>query len=443
MSMLPRLRMGVMILVLLGCRTESAAPVVIEFWAMGREGEVVQQLVTDFERRVPGVQVRVQQIPWSAAHEKLLTAYVGNAMPDVFQVGNTWIPEFVALGAIEPLGERMAHSPSVRSDDYFPGILDTNVIDGITYGVPWYVDTRLLFYRTDILAKAGYAQPTTTWATWLDAMTRVKQEVGPANYAILLPFTEWQVPVILALQHGATLLRDNDQYGNFRSPEFRQAFEFYLDLFRRDLAPRGGQAQIANLYQDFASGYFSMYISGPWNIGEFRARLPASLQGQWLTAPMPAPDGAYPGTSVAGGASLAIFRGSQHRDLAWRMIEYLSEPPQQAQFYRLTGDLPGRKSAWADGDLAHNRYGQAFWQQLQRVQSTPKIPEWERIANKISQYAEAAIRGSVDVDAALTALDSDVDALLEKRRWLLRQGKQSSAKRVPSPSGRGQGEGVK
>jgi multiple sugar transport system substrate-binding protein len=55
------------------------------------------------------------------------------------------------------------------------------------------------------------------------------------------------------------------------------------------------------------------------------------------------------------------------------------------------------------------------------VQSTPKIPEWERIANKISQYAEAAIRGSMDVDAALTALDSGVDALLEKRRWLLRQ----------------------
>jgi multiple sugar transport system substrate-binding protein len=390
---------------------------------MGREGEVVQQLVPEFERRVPGVHVRVQQIPWNAAHEKLLTAYVGNAMPDLFQVGNTWIPEFVALGAIEPLDERMAHSSSVRSEDYFPGILDTNVIDGITYGVPWYVDTRLLFYRTDILAQAGYPQPPTTWATWLDAMTRTKQQVSPANYAILLPFTEWQVPVILALQRGATLLRDRNQYGNFRSPEFRSGFEFYLDLFRRDLAPRGGQAQVANLYQDFAGGYFSMYVSGPWNIGEFRQRLPASLQDKWLTAPMPAPDGTYPGTSVAGGASLAIFRGSQHRDLVWRMIEYLSEPPQQVRFYHLTGDLPARMSAWADGDLAHNRYAQAFWQQLQRVQSTPKIPEWERVASKISQYAEAAIRGSMNVDEALRALDGDVDALLEKRRWMLRQAK--------------------
>jgi multiple sugar transport system substrate-binding protein len=47
----------------------------------------------EFERRYPEIQVKVQQIPWSAAHEKLLTAYAGDAMPDVFQLGNTWIPE--------------------------------------------------------------------------------------------------------------------------------------------------------------------------------------------------------------------------------------------------------------------------------------------------------------------------------------------------------------
>jgi multiple sugar transport system substrate-binding protein len=54
------------------------------------------------------------------------------------------------------------------------------------------------------------------------------------------------------------------------------------------------------------------------------------------------------------------------------------------------------------------------------VRSTPKIPEWERIANKISAYAEAAIRARMSPDAALSALDADVDAILEKRRWLRR-----------------------
>jgi len=139
----------------LGCHGERAAGTQVDFWAMGREGEVVARLMPEFERGHPGIRVRVQQIPWSAAHEKLLTAYVGGAMPDVFQAGNTWLPELVALGAVERLDASIARSRAVRADDYFPGILDTNVIDGATYGVPWYVDTRLLFYRSDLLSAAG------------------------------------------------------------------------------------------------------------------------------------------------------------------------------------------------------------------------------------------------------------------------------------------------
>ncbi len=424
--------LGLALLVpLFGCRADRTGPIVIDFWAIGREGEVVQTLVPGFERRTPGVRVRVQQIPWSAAHEKLLTAYVGEAMPDVFQVGNTWIPEFVALDALEELDDRMGRSAAVRTSDYFPGILDANVLEGVTYAVPWYVDTRLLFYRTDVLQRAGYAQPPTTWDDWLAAMGRIKAQAGADRFAILLPFGEWQTPVILALQLDATLLREQDQYGNFRSPPFRRAFAFYLDLFRRGLSPRTGEAQVANLYQDFANAYFSFYVSGPWNIGEFSRRLPADMADRWSTAPMPAPDARRPGVSLAGGASLAIFRGARHKDAAWRWIEYLSEPGQQTEFYRLTGDLPSRQAAWADASLAGNPRVRAFWEQLQHLRSTPKIAEWERVADEIGQYAEAAIRETMTPDAALAGLDHDVDALLEKRRWLLRRTQRAADGSVP------------
>ena len=407
---------------------------------MGREGEVVQQMVPEFERRVPGVRVRVQQIPWSAAHEKLLTAHVGNAMPDVVQVGNTWLPEFVALEAIERLDPWMAGSAAVRAEEYFAGVLDANVIDGATYGVPWYVDTRVIFYRTDVLREAGYPQPPSTWGAWLDAMTRIKERAGRDRYAILLPMTEWEMPVILALQRDARLLRDDDRYGDFRSPVFREAFAFYLDLFRRALAPLAGEAQIANLYQDFANAYFSLYVSGPWNIGEFSRRLPASMAERWSTAPMPGLDERRPGVSLAGGASLAVVRGSRHKDAAWQWIAYLSEPARQVEFYRLTGDLPSQRTAWDDPALRGNPYTEAFRSQLQHLRSTPKIPEWERIASTIGEYAEAAIRGRMDVDTALAALDGDADAILGKRRWLMdrRSGSPAQAPEsaVPGREGR-------
>ncbi len=90
---------------LAGCGRAGDGAVTIRFWVMGREGEIVQELVDDFEREHPQIRVQVQQIPWSAAHEKLLTAYVGRATPDLAQLGNTWVPEFAALGALAPLDD--------------------------------------------------------------------------------------------------------------------------------------------------------------------------------------------------------------------------------------------------------------------------------------------------------------------------------------------------
>jgi len=413
-----------MVLVLANGACQRSAPIddrdAITFWAMGREGEVVRQLVPEAESR-RGIRVDVQQIPWGAAHEKLLTAYVGEALPDVFQVGNTWIPELAALGALDRLDDRIDASTVVERDDYFAGILDTNVIDGVTYGLPWYVDTRVLFVRRDLLAEVGLANPPATWEGWLDALVRLRRRPGSGGHAILLPFNEWQVPVILALQHGAQLLRDGDSYGNFRSPPFRAAFEAYLHFFASGLAPRGGEAQAANIYQDFAAGYFGVYISGPWNLGEFRRRLPASIQGHWTTVPMPGLDATAPGVSVAGGSSLVVSAASTRKEAAWRWIEHLADVSTQQRFYALSGDLPPRRSAWSDPVLAGDPQARAFAQQLPFVRSTPKIPEWERIASRITQYAEAAARGQMSVDDALAALDADTDAILEKRRWLLAQ----------------------
>ena len=163
-------------------------------------------------------------------------------------------------------------------------------------------------------------------------------------------------------------------------------------------------------------------MTGPWNIGEFERRLPAALADRWSTAPLPAPDEGGPGVSLAGGASLALSHGSRRKEAAWQLVEYLSEPAQQVEFHRLTGDLPARRAAWIAAALPSRGRAQAFWLQLQYVRSTPKIPEWERIATKVGQWAEAAIRGDMTEDEALGALDRDVDAVLEKRRWLLRRG---------------------
>ncbi|WP_254492070.1 extracellular solute-binding protein, partial [Salmonella enterica] len=88
-------------------------------------------------------------------------------------------------------------------------------------------------------------------------------------------------------------------------------------------------------------GFNVFYISGPWNIREFKKLQPKELEGQWGTAALPGPDG--PGAGIAGGTSLVIFSKSQQKEASWKLIEFLSRPEIQARFHSIIGDLPPRR----------------------------------------------------------------------------------------------------
>jgi multiple sugar transport system substrate-binding protein len=118
-----------------------------------------------------------------------------------------------------------------------------------------------------------------------------------------------------------------------------------------------------------------------------------------------------------------LFAASQHKKEAWLLMEYMSRPAIQLQFYVLTGDLPPRKAAWQDTTFANNKYTRAFRDQLERVVPLPQVPEWEEIATTIFEHGEQAIRRAKTEDQTLASLDQDVNAMLEKRRYLLAQAK--------------------
>lgn len=403
---------------LAGCASDSDRT--LRFWAMGRESEVVAELMPGFEREHPGVRVKVEQLPWTAAHEKLLTAFAGDATPDLAQVGNTWLPEMQTLGALEPLEPWLARTPALLASDYFEGIWATNAPGGQRVGLPWYVDTRLMFVRQDLLARAGVRRPPLNWDEWRATLTQLRQH-GVAT-PLLLPTNEFEPLLALALQQPGEVLRDHGRFGNFSSPDFRRALGFYVERFRRGDAPGLTNNQVANVWQEFGRGTFAFYISGPWNIGEFKRRLPVELADAWTTAELPGPDG--PGASIAGGASFAMFRRSRLKAEAWALISYLSRPEVQLAFYRLTGDLPPRRSTWAmplaDGrTLAEDRHAAAFRRQLERVRPPPAVPEWERIAQEMQLAAARVVGGRETEDAAVRGLDARVDGILEKRRWML------------------------
>ncbi len=388
----------------------------LRVWAMGVEGEALDAIAGNFETQNPAIPVRVQSLPWGAAHEKLLTAFAADNLPDVIALGNTWVAEFAALGALEALSGRLMHS-RIDLGRYFDGARRSVTLDGQVLGVPWYVDTRLLFYRKDLLQKVGFATPAETWAGWDAQLAALSGARRDGKYGLLMPFAEYEPLVAFCLQADEPILADSNTRGGFRQKSVRDSFAYAASLYQRGFANRVTHSEVTDVYSSFARGDFAFIITGPWNLAEFARRLPAGLQDQWGTAPLPGPKGA--GVSSAGGVSLCIPKASKAKDNAFRLIEYLCDPHRQADFYKTTSDLPADQSAWPMTGLMRDSRSRAFFDQLNRTRPPPQVPEWERIANEMVAALERVVRGITTLDAALKGLDEFTWTILAKRRAML------------------------
>ncbi len=197
----------------------------ITVWAMGAEGEKLPELAKDFEAQNPGAKVNVTAIPWDAAHDKFTTAITADSTPDAAMVGTTWMGEFAGLGALDPL------PGNIDASGFFPGAQKTTEVGGTSYGIPWYVETRLLYYRTDLAKKAGYDAAPTDWQGLHD-MAKAMQDKAGATWGIGLQAGgtgSWQSVLPFAWSEGAELTKD-DGY-SFDSPEMLKAVQYYQSFF--------------------------------------------------------------------------------------------------------------------------------------------------------------------------------------------------------------------
>lgn len=155
----------------------------LKVWLMGDETD--KTLINEFEEKNPGIKVNVQSIPWGSAHDKLLTAVASKSGPDVVQMGTTWIPEFAGAGALLDLTPYLDKYPALKQENYFDGAVETMSYDGKVVGIPYYVETRALFYRTDTLAEVGYPEGPKSWDDMKDAGKKLAAR-GEGNYAITI-----------------------------------------------------------------------------------------------------------------------------------------------------------------------------------------------------------------------------------------------------------------
>ena len=371
----------------------------ITVWAMGTEGDKLDVLAKDFMAKNPDVKVKVTPVAWEVAHDKILTSIAGNRTPDVSLIGTTWMAEFAQSGALDETPD------SVDKSAFFPNAWDNVVVDGTPYGVPWYVETRVLYYRTDLAKKAGFTGKPESWDDVKRLAEGYKNKAG-TRYGIALAPNNWQELLPFIWQAGGEVADDS---GNFKldDPATVKAISFDQSFFKNGLTAKT-VPQGFDVTQGFIAGTHPMFFSGPWHIGLIKDQGGAEMNGKWDIAQMPMEQSR---TSFLGGGDLAVFAKSKNKDAAWAFVRYLSRPNVQAKWFKTVADLPAVKAAWNQGTLATDHYLKVFRSQLDDAKPPPVLPKWEEVASKINDEMEKALVGGLSAQKAAKQMQQDAESV--------------------------------
>jgi putative chitobiose transport system substrate-binding protein len=191
---------------------------------------------------------------------KVLTAVSAKTPPDVVNLNPDFASQLAGKNAWLNLDNKV--SSQVRSS-YLPNIWQASTLNNKSFGIPWYLTTRLTIYNTSLLKQAGITRPPVTYAELAQMAQQIKDKTGKyAFFATFVPQDSGEVLESL-VQMGVTLVNAQGKAG-FNTPQGKAAFQYWVDLYKKGLLPKEsltqGHRHAIDLYQ---SGETAFLASGP------------------------------------------------------------------------------------------------------------------------------------------------------------------------------------
>ena len=356
----------------------------VVFWQSWPE-PVVRPILDRFEHEHPGVRVRVQRIAGPGARERITAAIDSGRVPDLCEMGSTWMPQMLASGR---LADWSAGTADLRAR--LRGWPLCSLGDAV-YGLPWVLGTRALFVNNGLLARAG-VDTTHLPETWDDlraAAEAVERHGGGAHgfgvqggerevlFKKFMPF---------AWGNGGRILSDDLTTAVFDSPENRAALTFYLGL--RDVGVTGTQVELDRM---FSEGRLAFVISGAWLLNAVSRDAPHMHLAVTLV-PRPAIDRGT-NASFAGGEVLVSFAGSRHKELALDLARFLARADNAEMLAaKVRSVQPAATQADTSAFYRSRPFESVLVRQFEYAYFPPNHPRWREMEAAIEDAVDRALR---------------------------------------------------
>lgn len=368
-------------------------------WAMGNEGDLLGDFVEGFKEENPDVNITVTAIPWASAHDKIQTAIAAGTVPDVIQMGTTWMADFA--DAFAPVPENFDLS------DFSAGPLEAGQVNGEQLGVPWYVDSHVLYYRTDIAEQAGWDHAPETLDELYQMAKDVKQVDGVENGIYISPSgaDSWQGTLWAFFSSGVSLMDDEGNW-TLDTPQMHEATEYIDSFFKDGITGTNLDVTPGVSITQFVNGETPIMTGGPTTISQIADQ--GGDPDSYATAVIPKGESS---TSFVGGADFVVMDEAANPDAGWKFIQWMTKPETQVEWYKTATVLPSSQSAWEDETLAGDDKLVAYGEQLKSTQAPPAVPTWAQVSAAGDRIMEQIYKGQLSVDEGLKNLQAEAESI--------------------------------
>jgi multiple sugar transport system substrate-binding protein len=414
---------------------KSQPKVKITFWYMpngAAPNDYFKAEAAAFNAEHPNIEVDGTLVDWGDAFNKITTALTSGVGPDVTQLGTTWVGAFSKTGGLHPLGQAEVDGLGGKSAFVPAAWASSSLVNSNqTTAVPWFVDTRAIYYRSDVLKDLSI-DPTTAFKDWtsfeqtlgkIQAAGKVQPFGIPGKnaYDVVHNFAPW------VWDAGGDYVNGNGTKSTIASDAAVDGVNEYAQLASKYVDKAVLQKGNNDVEALFAQGKFAVTTDGPWLAGQLTT---PKAQGGFAddvtakagfgTASLPA--GPKDHKVFFGGSNLAIMKSSKQEAAAYEWVRWLANQGQPTYVSKV-GMWPSRGAAGTSNVFANSQYMAAFRDQLQYGKSYPMIAAWGPIEtalvrdfgalwDQVSQSSGPVPRSVIKDD--MTKAGQDIDAAIQQ-----------------------------
>ncbi|MFJ4685307.1 extracellular solute-binding protein [Streptomyces sp. NPDC088789] len=373
--------------------------------------DFLDRFTEEFESEHSDLKLDIKIQQWTGIGPKVEGALEADGKeegaPDVIEVGNTQVPQYVEGGRLLDLTLE-----SVRdwgSKEWLPGLSEPGQLRSHQYGIPWYAANRVVIYRKDLFEEAGIDKLPKNRDEWLTATEKLNTE---GNQGIYLAGQDWYTLAGFIWDEDGELATLNGAVweGSLGSAEALAGMEFYEQMQGLGDGPVDADEQNPPLTDVFAKGRVAQIIAVPGNAQAILKANP-ELKDQLGFFPVPGKTADKPGAVLTGGSDLIIPRHTDESDGAIAVIEALAGAKWNQELARTMNYVPNK--AKLAGALSGDEGAAAMAEGAVQGRATPISPEWARVEadNPIKDYMTKVLTGADPATEAKKASDKITEAL--------------------------------